>query len=119
LAALLPYCHICSPKSPCAKSSHIDALAKFLLEYKGILHNLGDRLRYVKKQRDHLAVNIQQRIDAILVRNSKLKALTLFEARKQIAKTKESVKKATPVIQKARCKKETYATSQHSLCQAN
>jgi len=69
------------------------------------LHNLGDRLRYLKKQRNQFAVNIQQRIDAILVRNSKLKPLTLFETRKRIAKTKVSVKKATPVLQKARVKK--------------
>jgi len=47
----------------------------FLFEDQGILHNLGDRLRYIKKHRNQFAVNIQQRIDAILVRNSKLKPL--------------------------------------------
>jgi hypothetical protein len=79
--------------------------SNFVLKDQGILHNLGDRLRYVKKHRDRLPVNIQQRIDAILVRNSKLKPLTLFERRKRIAKKKGTVKHATPVLEKARVKK--------------
>jgi len=62
------------------------------------------------------AVNIRQRIDAILVRNSKLKPLTLFETRKGIAKKKVSVKQATPVLQKARIFFLQTCSTTHAFC---